>query len=112
MTEADKAMVDIYNKMIADLENEYFTAKQNQGEITGNQAEVYQKVGQNMLAEKEFYDKKRKLEELRDDVIGVSDGVKSFLDTNKKPFEISKLDVDEGRVKIDNSLNPLGGKAL
>lgn len=109
MTEADKAMVGVYNKMIEDLENEYFTAKQNQEQITGSQNEVYQKVGQNILAENKFYEKKRELERLRDEAIGVSSGVEAFL--NNKP-ETSKFDVDAGKVKIDDSLNRLGGKAL
>lgn len=109
MTEADKAMVGVYNKMIEDLENEYFTAKQNQEQITGSQNEVYQKVGQNILAENKFYEKKRELERLRDEAIGVSSGVEAFL--NSKP-EASKFDVDAGEVKIDDSLNRLGGKAL
>lgn len=112
MTEADKAIVEIYKKQIADLEKEYYTAKQNQPEITGSQADVFQKVGQNLLAEKEFHDKKMQLENAIADIVGVSDGVTAFLDKTQKPLEVSKLDVDAGKAKIDNSLNPLGGKTL
>ena len=112
MTEADKAIIEIYKKQIADLEKEYYTAKQNQGEITGNQADVFQQVGQNMLAEKEFHDKKMQLENAIADIVGVSEGVTAFLDKTKKPLEFSKFDVDAGKEKIDNSLNPFVGKAL
>lgn len=112
MTETQMAIVEMYKKQIADLETEYYTAKENQAAIRGSQADVYQRVGQNLMAEKEFQDKKMFLENAIADIVGVSDGVTAFLDTNKKPLEHSKFDVDAGRAKIDTSMNPLGGKEL
>lgn len=112
MTEADKAIIEIYKKKIADLEKEHQSAKENQPEITGSQADVFRQVGANLLAEKEFERKRMQLENAISEIVGVSAGVTAFLDKTKKPLEVSKLDVDTGKEKADNSLNPLGGKAL
>lgn len=112
MTETQMAIIEIYKKQIADLEKEYYSAKENQTIIEGSQAEVYQRVGQNLMAEKEFQDEKRFLENAIADIVGVSDSVTAFLDANKKPLEYSKFDVDAESARVDSSLNPLGGKAL
>ena len=112
MTETEKAIVEQYKKQIADLEKEYYTAKENQQPIRGNQASIYQQVGQNLMADKEFHDKKMFLENAIADIVGVSDSVTTFLDNSKKPLEHSKFDVDAGSVKVDTSLNPFGGKEL
>lgn len=109
MTEADKAMVDIYNKMINDLDNEFQSAMESQEKIAGNQKEVFQRVGENMLAEKKYQEQRSNIVKLRDDIIGVSPAVEAFLH-KKEP--VSKFDVDAGKAKIDTSMNPLGGKEL
>lgn len=109
MTEEQKQVVALYDKQIKELENEYFQKKENQGAITGTQADVYQKVGENLMAENDFHRKKMELEYQRDEIIGVSAGVEAFL--NNKPT-LSKFDVDSKAVKIDNSLNPFSGKQI
>lgn len=112
MTEADKAMVDIYNKMINDLDNEFQSARENQAAISGNQRDVFQRVGENMLDERKYQEQRDNLVRLRDDIVGVSPAIEAFLDKTKKPLEFSKFDVDSGKAKIDTSMNPLGGKEV
>lgn len=112
MTEADRAMVDIYNKMINDLDNEFQSARENQAAISGNQRDVFQRVGENILAERRYQEQRDNLVKLRDDIVGVSPVVEAFLDKTKNPLEVSKFDVDAGKVKVDTSMNPLGGKEV
>lgn len=111
MTEADKAMIDVYNKMINDLDNEFQSARENQEKLVGNQRDVFQGVGENMLAARKYQQQRDNLVKLRDDIIGVSPAVAAFLDKTKKP-PVSKFDVDAGTVKVDTSMNPLGGKEV
>lgn len=112
MTESDKAMVDIYDKMISDLDNEFQSARESQEKLVGSQSEVFQRVGENMLAARKYQQQRDNLVKLRDDIVGVSPVVEAFLDKTKNPLEVSKFDVDAGKVKVDTSMNPLGGKEV
>lgn len=77
---------------------------------TGNKAAIYGTVAQNMVDTRNYEIERQRLVKLRDDTLGVSQSVTDFL--NSKPQFASKLDVQEGRAEIDDSLEPLGGKAI
>lgn len=105
-------VIEYYNKQIEDLDNEFQTFKESQTEIGGNQSQIFQRVGENMLAERKYQEQRDNLVRLRDDIVGVSPAIEAFLDKTKKPLEFSKFDVDSGKAKIDTSMNPLGGKEV
>lgn len=98
-----------YEKMIADLDREHAEALAAQTEPTGNKNEVYHEVSRRMAFQNGYEKKREKLDQLRVNSMEVSSSVKNFLEPNYTP---SKLDVDEGREKLDNSLFPLGGKSI
>ncbi len=99
--------VEFYNSMIEELDQERAKFKESQPIATGTQIEVYRQVGKNMLLEIEYLKDRAKLVRLRDDAIGVSPGVQAYL--NPKKIE-SKIDLDNGTAKIDNSLYTTGKK--
>lgn len=109
MTEVQKEVIQIFEKQIADLKKEHDTNYNNQPEITGNRAEIYQKIGENMMKEREYLRQIKQLEDAIADIIGVSPAVAAYIE--KPPVE-SKFEVDAGTAKIDNSLNPMEGKSL
>lgn len=115
MTQEEKQIriSEIDNEINA-LDAEFKEWQASRGNVAGNNAEVYQQVGANMLKEIEYQKKRRCLEDERRDLSPVSDAVNAYLESIKKSgqLEQSKLDVQQGKANIDNSLNPLGGKAV
>lgn len=115
MTQEEKQIriSEIDNEINA-LDAEFKEWQTSRGNVAGNNAEVYQRVGANMLKEIEYQKKRQCLEKERQDLSPVSDAVTAYLESVKKPgqFSQSKLDVQQGKANIDNSLNPLGGKAV
>lgn len=103
-----EALIEYYDKQIEELDKERAERLESYTAI-GNQASVYKQVGANMLAEKEYLDKRAELIKHKEDIIGVSPAVEAFLAA--KP-DASKFDVDSKKVDVDNSLNPLGGKKI
>ena len=100
--------IEYYNTQIAKLDKEF--QEMAQESITGvNQAEIHNKVGANILAEKKYFDQRRYWENKIDELTEVDPSVKAFLEQTQEP---SKFDVDSGKTTIDNSLNELEGKAL
>lgn len=99
----------MYDAMIQDLDRQHEEEKSSQLAAAGNRREVYNQVGKNMLFEKEYLDKRKKLVELKNDSIEVSPGVEAWL--NPKKVE-TKFDLDNGSATLDDSLNPLSGKSL
>lgn len=115
MTQEEKAIrISEIDNEIAALDAEYKEWQDSRANVDGNNAEVFQQVGTNMLKEAKYYNKRRRLEDERRDLTPVSDAVNAYLESIKKPgkFEQSKLDVLQGKASIDNSLNPFGGKAI
>jgi hypothetical protein len=105
----DEQKFNTYSDMIADLDREHSETLAAQDKPTGDRAEIYTEVSRRIIKQNEYELKRQKLVELRDDAMGVSPAVEAFL--NPKKIE-SKFDVDSGKTKIDDSLNPLGGKKL
>lgn len=114
MTEEQKIALECVEAEIKALDAEYQEWKNQRVAPTGTQAQVLQHVGENAMKERDYLNKRQMYERTKADIIGVSDGVKSFLESKKtkQPLEYSKFDVDAGVVKVDNSLNPFGGKDL
>lgn len=79
---------------------------------TGTSSEIRQQVAQNTRARYELEQEKRRLQQLRDNIEGPSEGVKSFLNQEEPA---SKFDVDAGKVTLeedDPETNRLKGKPL
>lgn len=115
MTQEEKAIrISEIDNEIKALDAEFEEWQTSRGNVAGNNAEVYQQVGTNMLKEVEYQKKRQSLEQERRDLTPVSDAVNAYLESIKKSgqLEQSKLDVQQGKANIDNSLNPLGGKAV
>lgn len=115
MTQEEKRirLLDIEEE-IKMLDAEFEEWQENRGNVTGTNAEIAQSVGENIVREVEYRNKRRTLEKEHNELTGVSDAVKSYLESLEKPGQmgVSKLDVQQGRAQIDTSLNPLGGKQL
>lgn len=110
----DEEKLQAIDGKLAVLEKDYQEWRES-SQASGNRAEIYQQVGANMVKEKEYQDKKNELERQRAEIIGVSAEVEAYLQSKgdkRKKLDFSKLDVLEGATTVDNSLNPLGGKAL
>ena len=110
MTEQEQAEVMAIEAEIKNLDAEFESWQENRGDVPGNQSEIYQRVGENIVKDAQYRQRRHELLQRKAEIEGVSDGVKAYLDSkkNKSQLEISKLD----NAKVDNSLNPLGGKSL
>lgn len=110
MTEQEQAEVMAIEEEIKNLDAEFESWQENRGDVPGNQSEIYQRVGENIVKDAQYRQRRHELLQRKAEIEGVSDGVKAYLDSkkNKSQLEISKLD----NAKVDNSLNPLGGKSL
>lgn len=114
MTEEQKIALECVEAEIKALDAEYQEWKSQRVAPTGTQAQVLQHVGENAMKERDYLNKRQMYERAKADIVGVSDGVKAYLEgqKTKSPFEYSKFDVDAGVAAVDNSLSPLGGKEL
>ncbi len=115
MTQEEKQIrISEIDDEIKMLDAEFLKWQESRDKVAGNNAEVFQQVGANMLKEIEYQNKRRCLEDERRGLSEVSNAVNAYLESIKKPgqLEQSKLDVQQGKAQIDNSLNPLGGKAV
>ena len=110
MTDKEQAEVMAIEAEIKNLDAEFESWQENRGDVPGNQSEIYQRVGENIVKDAQYRQRRHELLQRKAEIEGVSDGVKAYLDSkkNKSQLEISKLD----NAKVDNSLNPLGGKSL
>ena len=110
MTEQEQAEVRAIEEEIKNLDAEFEVWQEQRGDVPGNQSEIYQRVGENIVKDAQYRQKRQALLKRKADIEGVSDGVRAYLDSkkNKSQLEISKLD----NAKVDNSLSPLGGKSL
>ena len=99
MTEQEQAEVMAIEAEIKNLDAEFESWQENRGDVSGSQKDVFQ-----------YRQKRQELLQRKAEIEGVGDGVKAYLESkkNKSQLEISKLD----NAKVDNSLNPLGGKSL
>lgn len=115
MTQEEKQIrISGIDNEIKMLDAEFLNWQESRDKVAGNNAEVFQQVGANMVKEIEYRNKQRWLEDERRELSAVSDAVNAYLESIKKPgqLEQSKLDVQQGKAQIDNSLNPLGGKEV
>lgn len=101
--------VEMYNLMIEQLDNEYAETLKAQEISAGNQNEVFGQVAKNMVAEQTYQRERHRLVNLKNEATPLSSGVEKFINPGKVE---SKFEVDAGTSKVDNSLNPLGGKKL
>ena len=110
MTEQEQAEVRAIEEEIKNLDAEFEVWQEQRGDVPGNQSEIYQRVGENIVKDAQYRQKRQDLLKRKADIEGVSDGVRAYLDgkKNKSQMEFSKLD----KPKEDNSLNPLGGKPV
>ena len=110
MTEQEKAVVGAIEQEIKALDAEFEAAQVGRGNIEGCQSDVYQRVGENIVREAQYQQKRHELLMRKAEIEGVSDGVRAFLEGKKakSQLEYSKLD----GIKQDDSLNPLGGKPV
>lgn len=110
MTEQEQAEVRAIEEEIKNLDAEFEVWQEQRGDVLGNQSEIYQRVGENIVKDAQYRQKRQDLLKRKADIEGVSDGVRAYLDgkKNKSQLEFSKLD----KPKEDNSLNPLGGKPV
>jgi hypothetical protein len=102
--------VEYLNGMIEDLDKNREAEIAAQSEITGNNMQVHTDVAARQSAGIKYERERQRLINLRNEAMEVSSGVSDFISGGKK-YE-SKLDVQEGRSKVDDSLNPLGGKKI
>ncbi len=100
--------VAMYDATIEQLDKEHAEMLANQPTPTGNRKAVSDEVGQRMVAEKAYQDKRQALIQLRNEAMPVSPGVASFLSDKKIP---SKFDVDAGTDFLDTSME-LEGKPI
>jgi hypothetical protein len=104
-----KVKADSYKELLAKLEADYQKEVESREMATGNQAEVYSEVGRRAVADREFQTKRSRYLEAINEEEEVSSGVASFL---KKDEPVSKFDLDSNKSKLDDSMNPLGGKQI
>jgi len=112
-------IVRYYDQEIERLDKE-FVAKmevRQKNYPSGSATDTAKYVGENAVMEVEYQQKRDLLVRFRDNVIGVSPQVQTFIDTydpkrKREPLEYSKFDVDAGTVAVDTSQNPLGGKMV
>lgn len=96
------------------LEKEYQEWRESMN-YQGNAATIMQIVGANSLKEKEFQDRRERLEQERVDIVGVSPAVKAYIECRggkREPLEYSKLDVLDGSTSVDDSMVQFHGKEL
>lgn len=105
-----KAKADSYRELLAKLDDDHLAELEAREMATGNQAEVYAEVGRRAVADREYQTKRsRYLEAINAEEEEISSGVADFL---KKDEPVSKFDVDSGKSKLDDSMNPLSGKQI
>lgn len=107
LSKEDKAL--IIDVAISELDKKHREKLESQN-ITGNKAEIYGSVAQNIVDQRNYEIERQRLVQLRENTIGISPEVAEFL--NPKPPMMGKLDVEAEKVEDDNSLNPYGGKEL
>lgn len=105
----DEELKSIESKLRV-LDVDFEAWQEARANVQGSQSEVFQQVGENIVKEVRYQMERQALMKRKNDLVGVSDGVKSYLEGKKQPgkFEKSKLTNE----KPDNTLNPFGGKAL
>lgn len=110
MTEQEQAEVMAIEAEIKNLDAEFESWQENRGDVSGNQRDVYQRVGENIVKDAQYRQKRQELLQRKAEIEGVSDGVKAYIESKrtKSKLQYSKLDAPQK----DNSLNPLGGKSL
>lgn len=110
MTEQEEKELWAIDTKLNALDAEFESWQENRGDVPGNQSEIYQRVGENIVKDAQYRQRRHELLQRKAEIEGVGDGVKAYLESKKtkSQFEISKLD----NAKVDNSLNPLGGKSL
>lgn len=99
----------VYTQMIKELDEAHEQELKSQLEITGNNLERYNETGRRMKIQSDYEYRRKALEELQADALGVSPAVEAYL---KPEIPVSKFEVEKGNYTIDNSLNTLGGKKL
>ena len=104
-----KEKADVYRELLAKLDADHQEEIKAREMATGNQSEVFSEVGRRAVADREYQTKRKRYLEAINEEEEVSSGVENFL---KKEEPVSKFDVDSGRAKLDDSLNPLGGKKI
>ena len=104
-----KEKAQIYREMLSKLESEYQADVESREMATGTQAEVYAEVGRRAVADREYQTKRSRYLEAINEEEEVSSGVTDFL---KKDEPVSKFDVDSGKSKLDDGMNPLSGKQI
>ena len=111
MTEQEQAEVEAIEAEIKNLDAEFESWQENRGDVHGNQSEIYQRVGENIVKDAQYRQRRHELLQRKAEIEGVSDGVKAYIESKKtkSKLQYSKLDAP---AKVDNSLNPLGGKSL
>ena len=110
MTEQEQAEVRAIEEEIKNLDAEFEVWQEQRGDVPGNQSEIYQRVGENIVKDAQYRQKRQELLQRKAEIEGVGDGVRAYLESKKtkSKLQYSKLDAPQK----DNSLNPLGGKAL
>ena len=110
MTEQEQAEVRAIEEEIKNLDAEFEVWQEQRGDVPGNQSEIYQRVGENIVKDAQYRQKRQELLQRKAEIEGVGDGVRAYLESKKtkSKLQYSKLDAPQK----DNSLNPLGGKSL
>lgn len=104
-----KEKAEIYRELLAKLDADYQKEVESREMATGDQAAVFSEVGRRTVADREYQTKRQQYLQVINDEDEVSSGVANFI---KKDEPVSKFDVDSGKAKLDNSLNPLSGKQI
>lgn len=110
MTQDDKVL--FYDGHIADLDKEHTEALESQGEIQGNNLAVRTEIANRQSANIKYLRERERLIKLRNEAMDVSKGVADYIAQKKAKAPASKFDLDAGTDKVDDSLNPLGGKKI
>ena len=110
MTEQEEKELWAIDTKLNALDAEFEAWQENRGDVSGNQRDVYQRVGENIVKDAQYRQKRQELLQRKAEIEGVGDGVKAYLESKrtKSKLQYSKLDAPQK----DNSLNPLGGKSL
>jgi len=114
---AKNTVIAYYNQIISELDRQHFTELEAREYQAMNQKDLFQMIGENAVKRAEYERKREMLVRQRDDVIGVSDHIREYLESRKEnpnrkrePLDFSKFDVDSGDTTVDNSLLMLGKK--
>ena len=83
MTEQEQAEVRAIEEEIKNLDAEFEVWQEQRGDVPGNQSEIYQRVGENIVKDAQYRQKRQDLLKRKADIEGVSDGVRAYLDGKK-----------------------------